>query len=150
MASRISPSSLQAFNNELVIRLQNLRECREAIAHDIVKDEARRDDLAQQLDDIKSKLDSTTQSLTKKHATKAEYDRLIDVRMFEQGPAYWTELRMLMPFVAFHGWQDTEQAYGKIVESSQTLLLALDRESESIVSRSVAHPHPGRGYVDYG
>ncbi|KAI8815577.1 sjogren syndrome nuclear autoantigen 1 [Fimicolochytrium jonesii] len=108
MASRISPSNLQAFNNELVIKLERLREAREQIGSEIVKEESRKDDLDQQIHELGAQLERTMQSLTRKYALSEEYDRLI---------------------------HETEVAYSKIVESSQSLLQKLERESETIASR---------------
>ncbi|KAI8917600.1 hypothetical protein PhCBS80983_g02691 [Powellomyces hirtus] len=107
MNSRISPSTLQSFNNELVIKLEFLREQREIIGIEILKDEAHREDLQKQIRDLSAQLDRTSQALEKKYAASDRYDRLI---------------------------KDTEDAYEKIVESSQTLLEVLQRESKTIGS----------------
>ncbi|KND03839.1 uncharacterized protein SPPG_01295 [Spizellomyces punctatus DAOM BR117] len=120
MQSRITPSNLQSFNNDLVKNLEHLRDQREAIEVEINKEECRKDDLQQQIHELTDQLERVKQSLTKKYTVRNEYDRLI---------------------------QDTETAYQKIVESSQTLLELLQRESQAIAS------HSGRGIcpsTDFG
>ncbi|KAI8586506.1 Sjogren's syndrome nuclear autoantigen 1, isoform CRA_a [Geranomyces variabilis] len=113
MSSRISPSTLQAFNNELVIKLETLREHQHAICQEIEKDEARRAALEHSIADLSAQLDRTNDALANKYAASERYDRLI---------------------------RDTEDAYEKIVESSQTLLSALQRETTTIVAATTTIP----------
>jgi sjoegren syndrome nuclear autoantigen 1 len=84
-------ASLQNYNNELVKCIEDLREKREDINKQILKDE-----------EEKAKIQRDLSSLTD------EYDRTI---------------------------QETESAYMKILESSQTLLQVLKRESVSLINK---------------
>ncbi|KAJ3159930.1 hypothetical protein HDU86_001194 [Geranomyces michiganensis] len=91
----------------LVIELETLREHHHAIALEIQKDETRRLALADSIDDLSAQLDRTNAALANKYAASERYERLI---------------------------RETEDAYEKIVESSQTLLSVLQHETSTIVN----------------
>ncbi|KAJ3083079.1 Sjoegren syndrome nuclear autoantigen 1 [Quaeritorhiza haematococci] len=98
-------AKLQSFNNELVKGIEDLRERREAVVLQIRQEEDRKRQLESQMHELAQQLERVNQSLTKKYAMRKEFDRVIS---------------------------DTDMAYMKIVESSQTLLQILKQESEAL------------------
>ena len=103
--TKISPSTLQSFNNELVKGLETLRENRFAIASELEAKEATKLDLANELEIIQRKLDDLNKDMARKYTIKNEYERLI---------------------------AETEDAYLKIVDSSQTLLEIMHKQSSNL------------------
>ncbi len=97
-------AALQNYNNELVKVLDELCERRQRLQKDIEKDQREKALLDSQLAQLNSKLSALDASLTKKLETKEEYDKTI---------------------------KDTENAYMKILESSQLLL--------NVVKKDVLH-----------
>lgn len=98
-------ASLQNYNNELVKCIEDLRERRNEIARLIQKDEESKAKLQQDLALLTKKLTDVNDELAKKNSTLGEYNRTI---------------------------AETEAAYMKILESSQTLLQVLRRETGSL------------------
>lgn len=98
-------AALQNHNNELVKCIEDLREKREQILKQIQDEENEKAKIQQELAALTQRLARINESLTKKVDTKNEYDKVI---------------------------QETEAAYLKILESSQTLLTVLKRESINI------------------
>lgn len=104
-ASNISPSTLQSFNNELIKSLDQLREQREK------NYQALRQDY-----DAEAKIKGEIEKFQKK---RLEIERRIKQKeSLEKG--YKTLI------------EETEGAYRKIVESSQTLLEILKQETDKI------------------
>jgi Sjoegren syndrome nuclear autoantigen 1 len=101
----ISPSSLQTFNNELVKGLESLKDQRTALVKQIATQQKEAHSLEEQIEQLTQKLTQITQDLGTKTALREEYDRLI---------------------------QDTETTYGKIVESSETLLKVMNTEANHL------------------
>lgn len=98
-------AALQSHNNELVKCIEDLREKREEVQKQIRDEEAEKSKLQQDLQTLTKRLAHINDGLARKIATRTEYDKVI---------------------------QETEGAYIKILESSQTLLTVLKRESVSI------------------
>ncbi len=98
-------ASLQNYNNELVKCIEDLRDRREAINREILNDEAAKAKIQQDLALLTKRLAEINEDLAKKITTRNEYDRTI---------------------------QETEAAYMKILESSQTLLQVLKRETNNL------------------
>ena len=98
-------ASLQNFNNQLVTHFEELKEKREILNQEIAKDEEQKAQLQQEIALLTERLHQVNESLNKKLSTKAEYDRTLS---------------------------ETESAYMKILESSQTLLHVLKRESMNL------------------
>ncbi|KAL3159635.1 DCC-interacting protein 13-beta [Trebouxia sp. C0009 RCD-2024] len=98
-------AALQSHNNELVKCIEDLREKREEVQKQIRDEEAEKSKLQQDLQVLTKRLAHINDALARKIATRTEYDKVI---------------------------QETEGAYIKILESSQTLLTVLKRESVSI------------------
>ena len=107
LASRMAQqgASLQNYNNELVKCIEDLREKREEVVRQILKDEEEKAKIQKDLSILTDRLGRINESLMKKGAARNEYDKTI---------------------------QETEAAYMKILESSQTLLNVLKRESISL------------------
>lgn len=95
-------ASLQNFNNQLVTHFEELKEKREIINQEIAKEEEQKAQLQKEIALLTERLHQVNESLNKKLVTKQEYDRTLS---------------------------ETESAYMKILESSQTLLHVLKRES---------------------
>mmetsp|Transcript_17219 Transcript_17219/g.30367 ORF Transcript_17219/g.30367 Transcript_17219/m.30367 type:complete len:112 (-) Transcript_17219:318-653(-) len=98
-------ASLQNYNNELVKCIEDLREKREEINRSILKDEEEKAKIQKDLSILTDRLSKVNESLAKRVAARSEYEHTI---------------------------QETEAAYMKILESSQTLLHVLKRESQQL------------------
>lgn len=101
----ISPATLQSFNNELVKGLESLKEQRGALQKQLLIEQQQATSLEQQITQLSNNLALAAQEIKKKTLLRDEYDRLIS---------------------------ETESAYGKIVESSQTLLRVLNTEVQTL------------------
>lgn len=101
-------ASLQNYNNELVKCIEDLREKREEINRQILKDEEEKAKIQRDLSVLTDRLSTVNEALARKVQARNEYDRTI---------------------------QETEGAYMKILESSQTLLQVLKRETVSLVKK---------------
>ena len=101
-------ASLQNYNNELVKCIEDLREKREEINRQILHDEDEKAKIQRDLSVLTDRLSKINETLTRKVQARNEYDRTI---------------------------QETEGAYMKILESSQTLLQVLKRETVTLVKK---------------
>jgi Sjoegren syndrome nuclear autoantigen 1 len=101
-------ASLQNYNNELVKCIEDLREKREEINRQILKEEEEKGKIQRDLSILTDRLSKVNESLARKVQARNEYDRTI---------------------------QETESAYMKILESSQTLLQVLKRESVNLTKK---------------
>lgn len=101
-------ASLQNFNNELVKCIEDLREKREEINRQIIKEEEDKTKILKDIAVLNERLTILNESLARKNQARSEYDRTL---------------------------QETESAYMKILESSQTLLGVLKRESVNLVKK---------------
>lgn len=101
-------ASLQNYNNELVKCIEDLREKREEINRQILKDEEEKAKIQRDLSILTDRLSKINETLARKLQARNEYDRTI---------------------------QETEAAYMKILESSQTLLQVLKRETVTLVKK---------------
>merc|ERR1719220_2233669 len=95
-------SSLQSYNTELVKCIDDLREKREAVNKQVVREEKEKQNVQKELAGLTEKLHRLNESISQKVKARADYDKTI---------------------------QETEAAYMKILESSQTLLHVLKRET---------------------
>lgn len=98
-------AALQSHNNELVKCIDDLREKREEIIKQLREDEAEKAKIQQDLQILTKRLAQVNDSIARKNETRNEYEKVI---------------------------QETEAAYLKILESSQTLLTVLKREAVNI------------------
>lgn len=101
-------ASLQNYNNELVKCIEDLREKREEINRQILKEEEEKAKIQRDLSILTDRLSTINEALARKIQARNEYDRTI---------------------------QETEAAYMKILESSQTLLQVLKRETVNLVKK---------------
>jgi Sjoegren syndrome nuclear autoantigen 1 len=92
----------------LVKCIEDLREKREEINRQILKDEEDKAKIQRDLSVLTDRLSKINENLSRKVQARNEYDRTI---------------------------QETEGAYMKILESSQTLLQVLKRETVSLVKK---------------
>jgi len=110
LASR-QGATLQNYNNELVKCIEDLREKREEVNRQILKEEEEKAKIQKDLSILTDRLQKLNENLTRKQQARNEYDKTI---------------------------QETEAAYMKILESSQTLLHVLKRESVNLTKRRQA------------
>ncbi|KAI8463908.1 MAG: deflagellation inducible protein [Monoraphidium minutum] len=101
-------AALQTSNAELVKCIEDLREKREGMLKQIENEESEKMKIQVELQQLTKRLAAINESLARKIDTKNEYEKVI---------------------------QETEAAYLKILESSQTLLTVLKRESVSMQKR---------------
>jgi sjoegren syndrome nuclear autoantigen 1 len=101
-------ASLQNYNNELVKCIEDLREKREEINRQILKEEEEKAKIQRDLSTLTDRLSIINESLARKLQARNEYDKTI---------------------------QETEAAYMKILESSQTLLQVLKRETVNLTKK---------------
>ncbi|CAG5116617.1 unnamed protein product [Candidula unifasciata] len=107
-------AALQSYNNELVKCIEELCSKRDEIHRSILQEEEEKHKLQNDIRILTEKLAKVNESLAKKIASRSEFDKTI---------------------------AETEAAYMKILESSQTLLSVLKRESQSL--REKPSPAPG-------
>merc|ERR1712196_559903 len=98
-------ATLQNYNNELVKSIEDLREKREELNRQILKEEEDKAAIQRELSILTDRLQRINESLVRKTQARNEYDKTI---------------------------QETEAAYMKILESSQTLLHVLKRETVNL------------------
>ncbi|EFC40325.1 hypothetical protein NAEGRDRAFT_71898 [Naegleria gruberi] len=98
-------ASLQTTNNQLVKCIEELRLRRDEVTRQIIKEEEEKNRIQNELRVLSEKLNRLNDGLSRKLQAKQEYERTL---------------------------QETEAAYNKILESSQTLLHVLKRESASL------------------
>lgn len=96
-------ATLQGLNNEMVGCIEELRRKREEICDQILVEQEEKVKIQNDLHILSERLGRVSDNLTQKMATRDEFDRTI---------------------------AETESAYGKILESSQTLLTVLKRETK--------------------
>ncbi|CAE7472398.1 DIP13 [Symbiodinium natans] len=96
------------YNNELVKSIEDLREKREELNRQILKEEEDKAKVQKELSLLTDRLQKVNESLVRKTQARNEYDKTI---------------------------QETEAAYMKILESSQTLLHVLKRETVNLTKK---------------
>ncbi|OQR92509.1 hypothetical protein THRCLA_08686, partial [Thraustotheca clavata] len=101
-------ATLQNYNNELVKCIEDLREKREEVNRAILKEEEEKAKIQKDLTVLTDRLSKINETLARKTQARNEYDRTI---------------------------QETEAAYMKILESSQTLLHVLKRETVQLTKK---------------
>lgn len=98
-------AALQAYNQELVKCLEEMKSRRTELQAQIESQEEEKNNLQREIESLSYKLTRLNDSLTKKIAVRNEYDRTIS---------------------------DTETVYIKILESSQLLLNMIKREASNL------------------
>lgn len=94
-------ATLQLYNNELVKCIEEMCTKRDEIHKQIVEEEEEKNKIQSDLRNLTDRLTKITESLSRKYAAQNEFDKTIG---------------------------ETETAYMKIIESSQTLVHALKKE----------------------
>ncbi|KAL0230049.1 hypothetical protein PCE1_003613 [Barthelona sp. PCE] len=107
--SSTSGSKMQSFNNELVQCIGDLRTKRDDLGLEIEKGKEEKAKVQADLKVLSDRLSRLNEQIQRKTATMNEYTRTI---------------------------QESENAFEKIMESSQTLLTVLKRESHSLAKHS--------------
>ena len=103
--SKISP---QNYIIDMIKRIENLREKREDMNRQISKQEQDKKELERELSVLTDKMNTLNTELTRNIVLRNEYNRTI---------------------------QETEGAYMKILQSSQTLLHVLNRETNNLTNK---------------
>eukprot|EP00128_Syssomonas_multiformis_P000817 Colp12_sorted_trinity150504_noHs@28126 len=98
-------ATLQNYNNELVKCIEDLKEKRNGIHEAILKEEEQKAKIENDIRVLQERLNRVNESLGKRIQSRNEFDRTI---------------------------AETESAYMKILESSQTLLHVLKRDIASL------------------
>lgn len=101
-------SALQRYNSELTRYIDNIRTGRDDLHEEIIKDEEEKNTIETEIAQLTERLTVLTEALVKKYEAQEEFDRTI---------------------------QETEQAFMKILESSQTLLHVLKKEDSTLNKR---------------
>jgi len=101
-------SSLQEYNAELVSCIDDLRDRREELNRDLLHEEEHRAQVQQDLATLMNRLATINESLSQKIHARNQYDRTI---------------------------QETEGAFMKILENSESLLQTLKKETKELVQR---------------
>ena len=104
-------STLQNYNSELVACIEELRDKREELNKSVAQDEEEKAKIQNDLRILTERLARINDNLARKVSSRTEYDRTIT---------------------------ETEAAYSKIMESSQTLLHVLKRESVNLTKKKQA------------
>ncbi len=98
-------ATLQSYSDDLVRVLEELREKRSEVNNVIQSDEMRKSQLEAELKQLNETLHKLDVTIERKHQARDDYDKTI---------------------------HETEAAYMKILESSQTLLHVLNREKANL------------------
>ena len=140
-----SSRSLSNYNQELVACIEDLREKREELNRSLLRDEEEKAKIQKELTVLTERLSRLNEDLARK----------MQVRWGPRGRGGWTLLRGRAPIPSPSAFltpprnpqigqarlefdqtiQETEAAYMKILESSQTLLSVLKRESVNLTKR---------------
>ncbi len=101
-------ATMQNYNNQLVKWIEDLREKREEVNRQILKEKEEKAKIQKDISILTNRLSKINESLSRKKQARNEYDKTT---------------------------QETEAAYMKILESSQTLLHVLKRESVNLTKK---------------
>lgn len=110
-------SNASNYNQELKASISKLQSKRDALQRQITKEEEEASSLQQEIDGLTTKFEALNDGIAKKRSTRDEYDRTIE---------------------------EVTAAYTKILESSQTLLHVLKRETKSLNKKEKAASTPGK------
>lgn len=110
-------SDTSNYNQELKASISKLQSKREALQRQISKEEDEASSLQREIDGLTAKLQALNDGVAKKKSTRDEYDRTIE---------------------------EVTAAFDKILESSQTLLHVLKRETKSLNKKEKVANTPGK------
>uniref|UniRef100_A0A8C8Z2N9 SS nuclear autoantigen 1 n=1 Tax=Prolemur simus TaxID=1328070 RepID=A0A8C8Z2N9_PROSS len=111
-------AALQNYNNELVKCIEELCQKREELCRQIQQEEDEKQRLQNEVRQLTEKLARVNENLARKIASRNEFDRTI---------------------------AETEAAYLKILESSQTLLSVLKREAGNLTKATASDQRSSGG-----
>ncbi|XP_013406689.1 Sjoegren syndrome nuclear autoantigen 1 homolog [Lingula anatina] len=106
-------AALQSYNNELVKCIEDLCAKRDALNKALEEEEEEKNKVQHDIRILTERLAKINESLSKKMASRNEFDKTI---------------------------AETEAAYMKILESSQTLLNVLKKEAQSYKEKNIVNP----------
>eukprot|EP00918_Siedleckia_nematoides_P035021 GHVU01076114.1.p1 GENE.GHVU01076114.1~~GHVU01076114.1.p1 ORF type:complete len:127 (+),score=21.05 GHVU01076114.1:107-487(+) len=106
-------AALQTYNNELVKCIEELCSRRDELHKQILEEDEEKRKIQNDLRILTERLARVNETLSKKMASRAEFDKTI---------------------------AQTESAYMKILESSQTLLNVLKKETQTLSTSKTAGP----------
>lgn len=101
---------MQKYNSDLVKYIENIRTSREDLHDEIIQDETEKSLIESEIQSLTERLNNLTDALMKKYEARDEFDRTIT---------------------------ETEQAFMKILESSQTLLHVLKKEDSHLMKKKI-------------
>lgn len=96
---------MQKYNSDLIRYIENIRFGRDDLHDEIVKDEDEKREIESEIAQLSERLSNLTDALMKKYEARDDFDRTI---------------------------LETEQAFMRILESSQTLLHVLKKEDQQL------------------
>ena len=123
-----SGASLQTYNNELVKCLQDLKQKRDNVHKEITNEEREKSRVQKQLAEMTEQLHRLNESITQKSQTRNEYDKTIQETEAAYMKVTYTEL--------YNDRSVSINSYIQILESSQTLLHVLKRESQNLSKKN--------------
>lgn len=103
-------ATLQRYNSDLTRYIENIRVGRDDLHEEIIKDEEEKASIESEIAALTERLGQLTDALQKKYEAREEFDRTIS---------------------------ETEQAFMKILESSQTLLHVLKKEDSQLSKKKL-------------
>ena len=154
-SAALTRASLSNYNQELVACIEDLREKREELNRSILRDEEEKSKIQKELSTLTERLSRLNEDLARKMQARAHrrpLQRLVFVfartaphrllltrtpslpRSLGNSPILRLQARVEFDQTI----QETEAAYMKILESSQTLLSVLKRESVNLTKRKTA------------
>jgi Sjoegren syndrome nuclear autoantigen 1 len=137
------PPSLSNYNQELVRCIEDLREKREEVNRSILRDEEEKAKIQRELTKMTERLGKLNEDLARKMQARAAAWRLAprptSLPYSRTPPLLPCTRHATQARVEFDQTiQETEAAYMKILESSQTLLGVLKRESTTLTKKKTA------------
>ena len=123
-----SGASLQTYNNELAKCLQDLKQKRDNVHKEITNEEREKSRVQKQLAEMTEQLHRLNESITQKSQTRNEYDKTIQETEAAYMKVTYTEL--------YNDRSVGINSYIQILESSQTLLHVLKRESQNLSKKN--------------
>ena len=109
ISNLIQAASLQNYNTELVKSLEGIRERRENLLIDMKKDNDEKMEITQNMEKLSQELEELNMTLQYKENLKKEFDKVIS---------------------------NTEKAYFKLLDGSQTLLAILKRDEAALQQKA--------------
>ena len=135
-----SKGALQNYNNELVRCIEDLREKREEVNRNILRDEEEKAKIQKELTRLTERLSKINEDLARRMQARNEFDQTIQ----ETEAAYMKARRRILflgiptthhPLTLLFSWETPCPGPPQILESSQTLLTVLKREATTLTKK---------------